>query len=101
VPERREVLVTRPEIVQVLDGRTLGVRLLGGEEVNLRLATPDELMRMNREARAELVAALGYEVGQGLTREQAEQMVEPLDLWGLLDQVHERVMHHRTSEERP
>lgn len=71
------ITVTNDDLINVLAGTTMGVMTLDGVDVNLRLATPDELER-------QMVAAsekVGIEtVPPGGWRAHAERLTQSLDL---------------------
>lgn len=76
-----EIPVIVHELIRVAIGNPITVRTLDGENMLLRLATPDELLRFNREARAAMEQLLGEPMpGPPLPRELAETLCTPLDL---------------------
>lgn len=78
---KTEIPVTARELLCVATGRPITVRTLDGEGVLLRLATPDELLRFNREGRAEMEQLLREPVTTPpMTREMAETLCTPLDM---------------------
>lgn len=79
---RVEVPVVAHELVRALTGHPIVVRTLAGENVLLRLATPDEVQQFEREARATL-AETGVQVDAPLmSRKRAADLCRPLTLPG-------------------
>lgn len=75
-----EIPVIVHELLRAATGNPITVRTLDGQDLLLRLATPDELLRFERESRDE-IAALGVPFdGPGMSRERAEELCAPLDL---------------------
>lgn len=80
-----EVPVIVHELMRAATGNPITVRSLDGQDVVLRLATVDETLRFEREARA-AVAALGVDISHpGMSRERAEELCAPLNLAAMED----------------
>lgn len=73
--------ITNDDLYRVLAGRTMTVSTKDGESIALRLYTPDELLQLHEK--------LTTEAGEpaSLTREKAEDLTRPHDLWALLEQL--------------
>jgi hypothetical protein len=79
-----EIPVVVHELMRVATGNRITVRTLTGEDVTLRLATPDEVLRFQREAREHVAALIGEPVAAPpMTRQQAQELCAPLDLASL------------------
>lgn len=75
-----EVPVIVHELMRAATGNPITVRTLDGDDVVLRLATADELLRFEQEARASL-AERGIVVDHpSMSRDRAEELCAPLSL---------------------
>jgi hypothetical protein len=78
-----EVPVIVHELMRAATGNPITVRTLDGGDVILRLATVDELLRFDQEARASLVEK-GIDLDHPrMSRDRAEELCAPLNLDGL------------------
>lgn len=65
--------ITNDDLYRVLAGRTMTVRTKDGEDIALRLYTPQELLLAVKEV--------------GMTQEQAENLTRTHDLYELAEQM--------------
>lgn len=73
--------VTNDDLYRVLAGRTITVRTKDGEDVALRLYTPDELLLLHGE--------IATENGEQptMTYQQAENLTRSHDLWEIAESL--------------
>lgn len=76
-----EVPVIVHELMTAATGNPITVRTISGDDVLLRLATADELLRFNRESRERVETLIGEPVSAPpLSRTRAEELCTPLVL---------------------
>lgn len=78
--ERKVVVAMNFDLLRVLEGHELAVETTDGEEVFLRLYTPEELLARNAASRAEQAEYDPHflEVVPAMTRQQAEKLTRPI-----------------------
>lgn len=81
--------ITNDDLYRVLAGRTMTVRTKDGQDVALRLYTPDELLLLHAEI------ALENDEKPSMTYAQAENLTRSHDLYVLLENINQYQYQYR------